>query len=59
MSAYGHRLRKIAPDHYRMVWTVDFKYKGSRLRFPREMSRDTDSDGAARFAKKWKVPIPP
>lgn len=29
-------------DLYRIAWTVDYKYKGSRLRFPRRMDRYTD-----------------
>lgn len=55
MSAYGHNIRKIAEDHFRLSWTVDHKYPTSRLRFPRSHSRDTDEDGAKRFAKKWDI----
>jgi hypothetical protein len=55
--SYGHRARKIAHDHYRVSWTVDFHYPDSRLRHPRAFSRDTDEKGAKRFARKWKVEI--
>lgn len=58
MSAYGHRIRRIAHDHYRLSWTVDRKYVGSRLRFPTGYSRDTDEAGAIRFARKWDVRMP-
>lgn len=58
MSAYGHAIRYIGPDHYRLSWTVDYYYPDSRLRFPRTTRRDTDADGAARFAKKWGVTVP-
>ena len=56
-KSYGHRVRKIAHDHYRVSWTVDFKYSNSRLRHPRGFARDTDENGAKRFARKWKVEI--
>jgi hypothetical protein len=52
MKSYGRRLRKIDHDHYRVSWTVDFKYVGSRLRHPRTYQRDTDKASAKRFAKK-------
>ena len=58
MSAYAHDLRKIAHDHYRLSWTVDRKYAGSRLRFPTSYQRDTDEIGAKRFAKKWGLELP-
>lgn len=58
MSGYGHRVRKVAYDHYRVSWTVDFYYPDSRLRHPRSFSRDTDAKGAERFAKKWKLGWP-
>lgn len=53
--AYGHDVRQIAHDHYRMSWTIDRKYEGSRLRYPTTFSRDTDERGAKRFAKRWKL----
>lgn len=56
-NSYGHRVRKIAHDHYRLSWTVDFKYPSSRLRHSRGYVRDTDEKGAERFAKKWNVEI--
>lgn len=58
MSAYGHDVRKIAHDHYRLSWTIDRKYANSRLRFPTSFQRDTDEAGAKRFAKKWELSLP-
>lgn len=45
-------------DWFRLHWTVDRYYQGSRLRFPRGASRDTDFAGAMRFAIKWGLPMP-
>lgn len=45
-------------DHYRLSWTFDTKVAGSRLRFPRTITRDTDYAGAMRFAKKWELTVP-
>lgn len=58
MSAYAHRIAKLGPDDYRLFWTVDHKYATSRLRFPRSHSRDTDTAGARRFAKRHGVTMP-
>jgi hypothetical protein len=58
MSSYAHKIQYIGPDHYRLHWTVDHKYSGSRLRFPRGHSRDTDEAGAKRFSKRWNRPMP-
>lgn len=57
-SAYSHNWRKIGFDHYRLSWTFDVKLQGSRLRWPRTMTRDTDEAGAIRFAKKWDLEAP-
>jgi hypothetical protein len=57
-KSYGHRVRKIAYDHFRLSWVVDFKCAGSRLRHPRIYSRDTDSAGGERFAKRWGLGWP-
>lgn len=57
-GAYGHAVSRIATDHYRLSWTIDRKYVGSRLRYPTTYRRDTGEDGARRFAKKWGVPMP-
>ena len=54
-GGYGHNVRRIAFDHYRLSWTVDRKYAGSRLRFPTSFNRDTDEAGAKRFARKWDL----
>jgi hypothetical protein len=56
--AYGHHIKRIGNDHYRLSWTIDRKVAGSRLRFPTTTTRDTDSAGALRFVKKWKLDIP-
>lgn len=45
-------------DWYRLHWTYDRYYSGSRLRFPQGRSRDTDLAGAQRFAKKWDLSAP-
>ena len=55
-GSYGHHIRAIGPDHYRLSWVVDFKYPSSRLRFPRSYDRDTDEAGANKFAKRWGLP---
>lgn len=57
-GSYGHWLRRMGEDWYRIGWVVDFYYPDSRLRFPRGFHRDTDLAGAQRFAKKWKLPEP-
>lgn len=43
---------------YRLHWSVDRYYAGSRLRYPRSCTRDTDLAGALRFAKRWNLPRP-
>lgn len=58
MAAYAHEIKYIGPGHYRLSWTFDTKVKGSRLRFPRTITRETDKDGAERFAKKWGLSAP-
>ncbi len=57
-KSYGHSIRRIGPDHYRLSWTHDRKVAGSRLRFPTTIRRDTDRAGAERFAKKWGITPP-
>lgn len=57
MSSYGHNARQVGHDHFRLSWTVDFKYASSRLRHPRTYQRDTDEAGAARFAKRWGISL--
>lgn len=53
--SYGHSVKKIGHNHYRLSWTVDFHYANSRLRHPRGFRRDTDLSGASRFARKWSL----
>ena len=57
-GSYGHRVHRIGRDHFRLCWTYDRYYSGSRLRFPQGRTRDTDHDGAVRFAKKWGLEEP-
>ena len=57
-SAYGHNIRRISADHYRLSWSFDTKIAGSRLRWPRTITRDTDEAGAQRFAHKWGCKLP-
>ena len=58
-SSYGHHVKRLlGGEDYRISWTVDFYYEGSRLRFPRTFSRDTDKAGAERFCRRWKVTMP-
>lgn len=57
-GSYGHRIRRLGPGWFLLSWAVDRYYAGSRLRFPRTTSRDTDFAGAKRFAKKWGLAEP-
>jgi hypothetical protein len=60
MSGYGHRIKyhSFMGGYYRLSWSFDTKVRGSRLRYPRTITRDTDREGAERFAKKWDIPMP-
>lgn len=57
-GSYGHSIRRIADGHYRLSWTVDRYYQNSRMRHPRTATRDTDTAGAERFAKRWDIAMP-
>jgi hypothetical protein len=57
-GGYGHNWKHVGGDYYRLHWSFDTKIKGSRLRWPRSMERDTDFDGAVRFSLKWDL-VPP
>jgi hypothetical protein len=57
-TAYAHNIRRIGADHYRLSWSFDTKIAGSRLRWPRTITRDTDEAGALRFARKWGCSMP-
>lgn len=54
-GSYGHAVQRIGRDHYRLSWVVDRYYSGSRLRYPRVGTRDTDLAGARRFARRWEL----
>lgn len=56
--SYSHRIQRLSGDCYRLTWTVDRYYRGSRLRHPRGCHRHTDHAGAVRFAKRWGLPVP-
>lgn len=49
----GHKIRNLGSGSYRLEWVVDRYYSGSRLRHPTGFTRDTDLEGAKRFAKRW------
>jgi hypothetical protein len=57
-NSYGHRIVREREDEYVISWRYDAKLSGSRLRFVRHRSRDTNRKGAERFAKKWGVAMP-
>lgn len=56
-KSYGHSIERLC-DGYRISWTVDRYLSGSRLRWPTCNSRDTDFNGACRFAKRWRIHEP-
>lgn len=51
-GSQGHSITSIGWGDYRLHWSVDRYYPGSRLRHPRSCHRDTDLAGAIRFALK-------
>lgn len=57
-GSYGHKIRMISGDTYRIIWTTDKHYEGSRIRYPRGHVRETDEKGARRFAKRWGIAMP-
>lgn len=57
-GGYGHRIQRIAADHYRLSWSFDTYRADSRLRWPRTITRDTDLAGAERFAIKHGCSLP-
>ena len=56
--AYAHSCRYIGYGYWRIGWTYDKYYKGKRLRYPTEISRETDEEGARRFCKKHDINFP-
>lgn len=56
-KAYGQRI-VLRGGYYEMSWVVDFYINGSRLRYPRGFTRETDKAGAERFCKKWDIDMP-
>lgn len=58
-TSYNHKIKfnKTWGD-YRLTWTVDRYYAGSRSRFPRTMSRDANETGAKKFAVKHGIQMP-
>ena len=57
-GSYGHRVRRMGEDWFRLHWCLDYYYPTSRLRHPRGFDRDTDEAGAIRFCKKWGLELP-
>lgn len=55
---YHHHVQRLCSDTFRLSWRFDYKVAGSRLRFTRVMTRDTDEAGARRFAAKWGCNMP-
>lgn len=51
-GSYSHRCKPDG-DEFLISWTVDYYYKGDRLRYPRGSKRWTDRAGALRFCKRW------
>lgn len=61
MASYGHDVRRLSilgSVYYRLSWQVDYRPKGSRIRYPRTITRNTNKAGALRFCKKWKIAMP-
>ena len=58
-TSYGHRIERQGPDDYRLHWTYDRYFPGSRLRHPQSDSYDGDHRSAVRFSRKWGCPMPP
>lgn len=54
-----HRIVRERADEYEVSWRVEVKYSGSRLLHHRHYRRYTNRAGAERFAKKWKIAMPP
>jgi hypothetical protein len=48
-----HYVKRIYSDIYEIGWCYESKYGGSRLLHHRWIRRDTNLEGAKRFAKKW------
>jgi len=57
-GAYDQWIEYLDEGCYRIHWTVDYYYSGSRCRYPRHSSRITDEKGARRFCKKWGLDMP-
>lgn len=57
-GSYGHHITYLGWCIYRLSWKYDTKLKGSRLRFARACHRDSDFNGAVRFARKWGLAEP-
>ena len=57
-GSYGHYIRRIESDWFRIGWRVDRYYSDSRLRHPIMFNREVDEAGAKRFSARWKIPLP-
>lgn len=58
-GSYAHYCFKVKSsmfdDWYQISWTVDYYSDHSRLRFPRQFTRNTDERGAKRFCKRHEI----
>ena len=60
-GSYGHECNHVHSrwsDYYELIWTVDYYYADSRLRYPRRFVRLAEEDGARRFCKRWGLLFP-
>lgn len=62
--SHSHKLRPIGAStdspltmNFEIIWYIDRKHPGSRLRFPTRFSRITDYKGAVRFCHKHGIPL--
>lgn len=54
-GSYDHAVSSLGGGDYRLRWTVDRYYVGSRQRYPRSCHRDTDMAGAVKFILRHGV----
>ena len=55
-GSFAHRIRREREDEYVISWRTEVKL--GRLRSMSTHSRDTNTAGAMRFAKKWGCEFP-
>jgi hypothetical protein len=57
-GSYGHRIQVMGGGDYLLHWVVDYRRKGSRLRYPHSFKSWADERGARRFARRWGLTMP-